>query len=88
MLFAAILPITLLANSLRIVATGMLYQMGLDETAKHLGHDLAGWFMIPLAAAFFALTLLFLDKLFPMISNWDPRSMVQSQTRRQSTRSA
>jgi len=85
LLFLAILPITLLANSLRIVATAMLFQMGLDSMANHLGHDLAGWFMIPLAAAFFAITLAYLDKLFPMVSNIDPRHLVQRQSRRQAS---
>lgn len=82
MLVVSILPIALLANSLRIVATGLLYQMGLDETAKHVGHDMAGWFMIPLAAAFFALTLVYLDKLFPTIRSIDVETLVRHQANR------
>lgn len=82
MLLVSILPIALLANSLRIVATGLLYQLGLGETAKHVGHDMAGWFMIPLAAAFFALTLIYLDKLFPSVRTIDVESLVRRQTTR------
>jgi exosortase len=85
MLAVAILPIALLANSLRIVATGLLYQLGLSETAKHVGHDMAGWFMIPLAAALFALTLLYLDKLFPAVRSIDVETLVRRQASRQST---
>jgi len=57
MLVAAILPITLASNSIRIVSIGLFMQLGMDETARHLGHDLAGMLMIPLAAGLFALTL-------------------------------
>ncbi len=79
MLLVAVLPIALLANSMRIVVTGLLYQMGLSETAKHISHDMAGWFMIPLAAAIFALCLLYLDKLFPPIRSMDVESLVRRQ---------
>ena len=57
MMVLSIIPITLLVNSLRIVATGLLYQVGYSEAAKRLSHDVAGWVMIPLAAALFGLTL-------------------------------
>ena len=80
MLVVAILPITLVSNSVRIVSIGLFMQLGMDETARHLGHDLAGMLMIPLAAGLFALTLFYLDKLFPVVSSFDARSMMQKQS--------
>lgn len=84
-LVLAILPITLLANSIRIVSTGLLFQLGMGETAKHLSHDLAGWFMIVLAGAFFAVTLKYIDKLFPEINTIDVGAMVREQVGRQTS---
>ena len=83
MLVLAILPITLASNSIRIVSIGLFMQLGMDETAQHLGHDLAGIFMIPLAAGLFGLTLLYLDKLFPVVSSFDTRSIMQTQSKTQ-----
>ena len=88
MLVVAILPITLLSNSVRIVSIGLFMQLGMDETAKHLGHDLAGILMIPLAAGLFALTLFYLDKLFPVVSSFDARSMMQNQSAVRTTSSS
>lgn len=82
-LLASILPIALLANSLRIVVTGLLYQTGMESLAKGLGHDLAGWFMIPLAALMFAGVLKYLDRLFPVIVTMDGESLVRTQSRLQ-----
>jgi exosortase len=84
-LLLAILPITLLANSLRIVATALLLQAGMGETVNHLSHDLAGWVMIPVAAGFFALTLLYLDKLFPEVRAIDSSDLVRRQSQLQSS---
>ena len=42
-------PVALLANVLRIVATGVLHETVSHEAADFLFHDLAGWFMMPLA---------------------------------------
>ena len=42
-------PVALLANVLRIVATGVLHETVSHEAADVLFHDLAGWFMMPLA---------------------------------------
>jgi exosortase len=80
-LLVAILPIALLANSTRIVATGILYQFGWSQMARDLSHDLAGWFMIPLALALFGLTLVYLDKLFVETEAVDAASLVRHQTR-------
>ncbi len=80
LLLLAILPIALIANSMRIVSTGILYQFGLDETAKHLSHDIAGFVMIPLAASLFALFLAYLDRLFVPIQTIDATNLIRHQT--------
>ena len=59
------IPVALAANASRIVATGLLYQVASAETGKQFEHDMAGWFMIPLAALLFAAVLWYLDRLFP-----------------------
>ena len=47
------IPIALIVNMVRIVVTAVLYLiLGQDsELAQHFFHDLAGWFMMPLALA-------------------------------------
>jgi exosortase len=80
MIIMAILPIALIANSARIVITGILYHAGWGEAANRLSHDLAGWFMVPLAAGLFGLTLFYLDRLFIQKSSIDAASLVRHQT--------
>ena len=53
-LVASSIPIALVANVLRIVLTGVLYQVAGSGVAEHFYHDLAGWLMIPLALAMLA----------------------------------
>ena len=59
-----------------------MHQLGMGATAEHLSHDFAGWFMIPLAAGLFALVLLYLDKLFPVVQTVEMGSLVRQQTER------
>ena len=47
-LFSAV-PIAVVANVVRITATGILYETAGAELAEAVYHDLAGWFMMPLA---------------------------------------
>jgi exosortase len=54
-LVLAAVPVALIANTARIVLTGILYAKVGRDTAEHFYHDLAGWLMIP-----FALGLLWL----------------------------
>ncbi len=82
LMIAGVLPIALLANSIRIVMTGLLYQVGFDEAANRISHDVAGWVMIPLAAAFFGALLFYLDRLFRRMESVDTAGMVRAQTRR------
>lgn len=65
LLAVATLPIAILANSARIVGTGLLYQSTTNEGMRHLAHDAAGWLMMPLAAVLFWVWFVYLRKLFP-----------------------
>ena len=57
--------VAVLANSIRITATGLLYQYWTSEAAQRFNHDLAGWLVLPLAAgAFFAFSW-YLGRVFP-----------------------
>jgi exosortase len=42
------IPIALISNILRIIATGLMYNAGQSEMANHFFHDIAGWLMMPL----------------------------------------
>ncbi|NDC62454.1 MAG: exosortase/archaeosortase family protein [Planctomycetia bacterium] len=50
-IIASAIPIALLVNSIRITVTGLLYQIANSEIAEMVFHDLAGWFMMPMALA-------------------------------------
>lgn len=70
LLLASVVPVALLANSLRIVVTGLLFQtLGDTETVRSWSHDLAGLFMIPLAALLFGLVLGYLSKLMMKVES-------------------
>jgi exosortase len=62
-LLTAVAPIAILSNSIRIVATGFLFEFTTSDLAHRFSHDLAGWAMIPVAAAFFGLVLWYLRAL-------------------------
>jgi len=59
------IPIALLVNVIRITVTGLLYWMvGPDNHfAQKLGHDWAGYFMMPMALGFLWLELQLLERL-------------------------
>ncbi len=76
-LAASVLPIALIANSARIVFTGLLQEYASDELASRFSHDLAGWLMLPLAALMFAVTLWYIDKLLPRTEQLDVRGMIR-----------
>ena len=63
LLLLSAVPIALLANAARIVATGLLYQFVSGEAAKQFSHDGAGWVMIVFAAGLFGLVLWYLCSL-------------------------
>jgi exosortase len=64
-LFLSIVPIALVSNMARIVATGWCYYLFAGPTAKHWAHDWAGWLMMPLALALVGLELGLLSWLVP-----------------------
>jgi exosortase len=62
-LLASVVPVALLANALRIVGTGLLYQVVTSRETRRLIHDVEGFGMILMAAALFALVLWYLGLL-------------------------
>jgi exosortase len=62
------LPIALIANLARIVVTAILAETVGARAANVLFHDLAGWFMMPLALGMLAVELALLSKLFTEVS--------------------
>lgn len=65
----AALPVAIVTNAMRIVATGLLHQWASSKSAERFTHDIAGFVMIPLAAGVFWLLLVYLDKLFPLVED-------------------
>jgi len=51
LLLISAVPVALAANAARIVVTALLYQHFTEDAAHKFSHDVAGWLMIPLAAA-------------------------------------
>jgi exosortase/archaeosortase family protein len=70
------LPIALVANSARIVATGLMYQFGFGESAQQFFHDFAGW-VDPLRHCS-GIFLLYLDRLFVTYQPVDPAGMTKA----------
>ena len=73
----SVIPVTLVANSTRIVITGLLSQYFSSDAAHTFTHDMAGWFMIPFAAGLFALVLWFLNHAFVAEENVAPESLLR-----------
>ena len=63
LLLLSVLPVTLIANSTRIVVTCLLQMYVSGEAAHKFSHDIAGYVMIPFAAALLGLTLWYLGKM-------------------------
>jgi exosortase len=70
-LLLSIVPIALVSNMARIVATGWSYYLFEGETTKHWAHDWAGLLMMPLALALVGLELGILSWLVPKESEDD-----------------
>ena len=60
---ASAIPIALLSNIIRIVATGWCYNLIAGEGAKKFAHDWSGWLMMPLALILVGLELWILSWL-------------------------
>jgi exosortase len=78
-LLASVIPISLIANSARIVVTALLLQYVSSEAAKRFSHDLLGLVMIPFAAALFGLALWYVRSLVREEEEVDLRSMLSIQ---------
>jgi exosortase len=65
MIILSAIPIALIVNIIRITVTGLLYVVvgSENEYVRHLGHDWAGYFMMPLALGFLWVELQFLERL-------------------------
>lgn len=63
-LVVSAIPIAVFANVTRITITAIAYPTLGREAAQTIMHDLAGWFMMPLALGVLWLELRFLDRLF------------------------
>ena len=58
-----IVPIAVLANVLRIAATGVVYTLTPDKVARDFSHEVFGWLMMPLGLALLAFQLWCLSRL-------------------------
>ena len=57
------IPIAIVANCIRITATGVAFEFFEPETAQHFFHDVAGWLMMPLGFTILLSVLAILDRL-------------------------
>lgn len=71
-MLAAAVPIAILANVIRISLTAVLYQVGGVELGNKVFHDLAGWFMMPLAVVLLWVLLWFLDRALVPVARRKP----------------
>ena len=71
----AALPVAIVANVIRIVVTGLLYQFATSEAAARFSHDFSGLAMIPLAAVILWLFIVYLGRLFPEVETVSPMQM-------------
>jgi len=78
LVLALALPVAIVTNVIRIVATGLLYQWVSSEAGQKFSHDIAGFVMIPLAALMFWSVLSYLDKLFVQVEDIDQPSALFS----------
>jgi exosortase len=72
----AVLPVAIITNVIRIVATGLLHQWVSSEVGQKFSHDIAGVVMIPLAAGILWLLLIYLDRLFLQVEDFDQPSQL------------
>lgn len=65
--------IAVLANVLRITATGIAYEFGNARLAELIFHDLAGWLMMPVGLMLLGVELFLLSRILPMGNRRDSR---------------
>lgn len=79
LLIVSVLPIALIANMMRIVVTGMLYQHASGEAAQTFMHDISGYVMIPFAAGLFGLVMWYTSKLVREVEVVDVATAVRQE---------
>jgi exosortase len=73
-------PIAVVANVIRITVTGICYEFSSPELAEAVYHNLAGWFMMPLAVLLLWAEIALLSKLFPTSGSESGAPAVQEDT--------
>jgi len=63
MIFLSALPIAVVANVMRVCLIAVTYPYTTTTASRHLMHDLAGWLVIPCAAALMGMFIWYLGKL-------------------------
>jgi exosortase len=79
LLLLSAVPIALVANSTRIVVTGLLYLRVSGEAAHKFTHDISGYVMIPFAAVLFAIVLWYVGNITREMESLDMRDVLQDQ---------
>jgi exosortase len=77
-LILAVGPVAILANTLRITITGLLYEFVSGESARKFSHDLAGILMIALAIVFFLAVLWFVERTMLRFRRTQARAFLQT----------
>jgi exosortase len=68
------LPVAIVANAVRIIVTGLLFQFVSGEAAHKFMHDLSGLVMIPFAGGLLWLFLIYIERIYPEIEMISPMS--------------
>jgi exosortase len=67
LIFASALPIAIVANAMRVTLVAIGYIYTTSPASHNLVHDLAGWFVIPLAAALMGAFIWYLGRLIVQV---------------------
>jgi exosortase len=82
LLIAAVAPVAMLSNAIRVVVTGLLMQLVSSKAAARFSHDVAGWGMILVAALLFGLFVWYLRKLIVAVDYETGRHLLRRTTSR------
>ncbi len=75
-------PIAIMANVLRITVTAILYQIFPAKVAEAFFHDLAGWFMMPMAVLLLWAEMWVMEKALAARPDIDPAAETLAKARR------
>lgn len=87
-IIASAVPIAMISNIIRVTVTGMMYEFGYAELAQQFFHDVAGWFMMPLALGMLWVELKIMQHLFIETTSAPAPAKVPAATSRSVPRSA